>query len=167
MSTGTARSARPAPTEEESRRIAGLVGPALVAITASEAVNLDLVRRQHRTDSYLDGSVVFVAGLALVRAHGHWVRGWPVLITLTGWAALLGGLARMFSPGAEEGDAGAGAYAAIAVPFAVGVHLTARAYWPAAGAPRHPLRSLAGPADRPARRPGLPPLLRPSRPAAP
>ena len=114
--------------EERSRRLAGLVGPALVAITASEAVNLDLVREQYRFDSYLDGSMVFVAGLSLVRGHNRWVSGWPVVLTLTGWAAMLGGLARMFAPRGETGEAGSAAYAGIAVPFGVGVFLTVKAY---------------------------------------
>ncbi|MGY1619565.1 hypothetical protein ACI797_22725 [Geodermatophilus sp. SYSU D00691] len=114
--------------EERSRRLAGLVGPALIAITASEAVNLDLVREQYRFDSYLDGSVVFVAGLSLVRGHNRWVPRWPVLLTLTGWAAMLGGLVRMFTQPAETGRAGPAAYAGIAVPFGVGVFLTVKAY---------------------------------------
>ena len=114
--------------EERSRRLAGLVGPALIAITASEAVNLDLVREQYRFDSYLDGSVVFVAGLSLVRGHNRWVPSWPVLLTLTGWTAMLGGLVRMFTPRAGRGRAGPAAYAGIAVPFGVGVFLTVKAY---------------------------------------
>ncbi len=48
--------------EERSRRPAGLVGPALIAITASEAANLDPVREQYRFEIYLDGSVVFFVG---------------------------------------------------------------------------------------------------------
>ena len=114
--------------EERSRRLAGLVGPALIAITASEAVNLDVVREQYRFDSYLDGSVVFAAGLSLVHGHNRWSSGWPVVLTLTGWAAMLGGLVRMFAPRAETRSAGRAAYAGIAVPFGVGVFLTAKAY---------------------------------------
>jgi hypothetical protein len=91
--------------EERSRRLARLVGPALIAISASEAVNLDVVREQYRFDSYLDGSVVFVAGLSLVHGHNRWSSGWPVVLTLTGWAAMLGGLVRMFAPRAEPGQA--------------------------------------------------------------
>jgi hypothetical protein len=114
--------------EERSRRLAGLVGPALIAIAGSEAVNLDLLREQYRFDSYLDGSVVFVAGLSLVHVHNRWVSGWPVVLTLTGWAAMLGGLVRMFAPRGQTGRAGPAAYVGIAVPFGVGVFLTVRAY---------------------------------------
>ena len=46
---------------------------------------------------YLSGTLFFVAGLAIVRAHNLWVRAWPVLITATGWFFLVLGLVRMFA----------------------------------------------------------------------
>jgi hypothetical protein len=39
-----------------------------------------------------------VAGLAIVRAHNIWVGGWPVLVTVLGWLAILSGLVRMLFP---------------------------------------------------------------------
>lgn len=113
-----------------ARRLAGLVGPTLIAIITSEVVNLDLVQRQYRSDSYLNGTVVFVAGLAIVHAHHRWTRGWPIVLTLTGWGALLWGLFRMFLPGAAQGGASAATFLGIAIPFADGVFLTSKAYWP-------------------------------------
>ena len=46
---------------------------------------------------YLSGVLMFIGGLAIVRAHNHWVRNWTVLLTLTGWFFLLLGLFRMFA----------------------------------------------------------------------
>jgi len=46
---------------------------------------------------YLSGVLMFVAGLAIVRAHNHWARDWTVLVTLTGWFSLVLGLFRMFA----------------------------------------------------------------------
>jgi uncharacterized protein YjeT (DUF2065 family) len=46
----------------------------------------------------LSGILLFVAGLAILRVHNLWVKGWPVLVTLIGWAAVLSGLARMLFP---------------------------------------------------------------------
>jgi len=43
--------------------------------------------------------LIFVAGLAIVRAHNHWVLDWTVLVTLSGWFALALGLFRMFAAG--------------------------------------------------------------------
>jgi hypothetical protein len=42
--------------------------------------------------------LMFVAGLAIVRAHHHWRRDWSMLVTLLGWLSLLGGLARILVP---------------------------------------------------------------------
>jgi len=82
-----------------SRQIAGLIGPALVAILISEfpLVQPHLYDAQIPPVVYLSGTLFFVAGLAIVRAHNFWVRGWPVLITITGWFFLVLGLIRMFA----------------------------------------------------------------------
>jgi uncharacterized protein YjeT (DUF2065 family) len=47
---------------------------------------------------FLSGILLFVAGLAIVRVHNVWVGGWPVLVTVLGWVAILSGLARMLFP---------------------------------------------------------------------
>jgi len=116
--------------EANSQRLAGLIGPALIAITASELVNLDFLERQYRYYSYMNGTVVFVAGLLIVRSHNRWTRGWPVVVTLTGWVAMLWGLFRMFAPQAKQGGASIPTFVGTAIPFAVGVFLTFKAYWP-------------------------------------
>lgn len=84
-----------------SRQVAGLIGPALTAILVSEfpLVQPHLYDAQIPPVVYLSGTLFFVAGLAVVRAHNLWVRGWPVLITLTGWFFLGLGLIRMFAAG--------------------------------------------------------------------
>jgi hypothetical protein len=46
----------------------------------------------------LSGILLLVAGLAITRAHSVWAGGWPVLVTVLGWLAILGGLMRMFFP---------------------------------------------------------------------
>ncbi len=74
-----------------SKRMAGLLGPALLAITTSELVNLDFLEKQYRYYSYMNGTVVFLAGLLIVHSHNRWTHGWPVVVTLTGWVAMLWG----------------------------------------------------------------------------
>lgn len=81
-----------------SKNIAGLLGPAIVVITASETVNMHIWAENTAAGVYLNGAVLFVAGLSIIRAHQVWVRGWPVLITLSGWFIVLLGLFRMFFP---------------------------------------------------------------------
>jgi hypothetical protein len=82
-----------------SKRIAGLVGPTIVAIIASELplVQPHLYDAQIPPVVYLSGVLMFVAGLAIVRAHNRWTWDWTVLVTLTGWFSLALGLVRMFA----------------------------------------------------------------------
>jgi uncharacterized membrane protein YhaH (DUF805 family) len=87
----------------DPKRIAGLLGPTLVALTASEAMNAHIWATVPVTQTYLAGSLWFVAGLAIVRAHNRWTGGWPVVVTLVGWFAILGGLFRMFAPEFAQG----------------------------------------------------------------
>ncbi len=116
--------------ETDSTYMAALIGPALIAITTSELLNIDFLEKQYGYYSYLNGTVVFLAGLLIVRAHNRWTRGWPVAVTLTGWVATAWGLFRMFAPEAKQGGASIATFIGMAIPFAVGVFLTFRGYWP-------------------------------------
>lgn len=84
-----------------SKRIAGLVGPTLVAMLISEfpLVQPHLYDAQIPPVVYLSGVLMFVGGLAIVRAHNHWARDWTVLVTLSGWFGVTLGLFRMFAAG--------------------------------------------------------------------
>jgi hypothetical protein len=84
-----------------SKRIAGLLGPTIVVMVASEfpLVQPHLYDAQIPPVVYLSGVLMFVAGLAIVRAHNLWRRDWTVLVTLSGWFFLVLGLFRMFAAG--------------------------------------------------------------------
>jgi hypothetical protein len=77
-----------------SKRIAGLLGPTLIAMTISESefISPHLYEHQIAPVVYLSGTLLFLAGLSIVRVHNRWTGGWPVLVTLMGWLAILGGL---------------------------------------------------------------------------
>jgi hypothetical protein len=81
-----------------SKQIAGILGPTLVALGASEALNARVFKDNTAPLIYLNGTVLFVSGLAIVRAHNRWTRGWPIVVTLAGWVLILVGLFRMFAP---------------------------------------------------------------------
>jgi len=87
-----------------SKTLAVLIGPTFVAGAVAVLLNLGswpAFVRQAFQDSGLifeSGFPLFIAGLAIVRAHNRWVRGWPVLVTLIGWLSLLGGLTRILFP---------------------------------------------------------------------
>ena len=84
-----------------SKRIAALVGPTIVAMVISEfpLVQPHLYDAQIPPVVYLSGILMFVGGLAIVRAHNRWARDWTVLVTLSGWFFLALGLFRMFAAG--------------------------------------------------------------------
>jgi hypothetical protein len=84
-----------------SKRIAAIAGPTIVAMLVSEfpLVQPHLYETQIPPVVYLSGVLMFVGGLAIVRAHNHWTRDWTVLVTLSGWCGLLLGLFRMFAAG--------------------------------------------------------------------
>jgi len=87
-----------------SKAIAGLVGPTLAAIAVGMLFNLAsfpaLAEQVSREPAliFLSGVLLFVAGLAIVRVHNVWSGGWPVLVTILGWLALVGGLIRILLP---------------------------------------------------------------------
>ncbi len=92
---------------QNSKRIAGLVGPTLVAMLVSEfpLVQPHLYDTQIPPVVYLSGTLMFVAGLTIVRSHNHWVLDWTVLVMLSGWFFLILGLFRMFAAIYQRGSA--------------------------------------------------------------
>ena len=113
-----------------STRIARLLGPALIAMTITEWLNLDVftaaIGPSFAPHVYLNGTLLFVAGLAIIRAHNHWTRVWPVLVTIVGWFAMLGGLGRMVAPvsAQQAGQNSTVVYASLIALLAIGVVLT-------------------------------------------
>jgi hypothetical protein len=115
-----------------SKHIAGLIGPTLIALSISEGINLRTLATSNAnlpSVVYLNCALLFVAGLSIVRVHNRWT-GWPVLVTLLGWFTILGGLIRMFAPVlAHQGIQNTTAvFALLIVLFALGVFLTFKAY---------------------------------------
>src|SRR5678809_1391924 len=96
-----------------SKRIAGLLGPTIVVMVASEfpLVQPHLYETQIPPVVYLSGVLLFVAGLAIVRAHNRWRTDWTVLVTISGWFGLALGVVRMFGATAYQHQA-----ATIAIP---------------------------------------------------
>ena len=122
----------------DSRQIAGLVGPTLVGLILSENqfVNPHLYDRQIPPVVYLSGTLFLIAGLSIVRGHNRWTRGWPVVVTIVGWFAILLGLLRMFAPAAysrgAQANGGAFLIGELAL-LAIGVFLSFKAYTGKAG----------------------------------
>jgi peptidoglycan/LPS O-acetylase OafA/YrhL len=87
-----------------SKLIAGLIGPLLVALGCAMLVNREIfpVIIDQISHDYglivLSGILLLLAGIAIVRVHNVWSGGWRIIVTLFGWAAVVGGLARMWVP---------------------------------------------------------------------
>jgi uncharacterized membrane protein len=115
-----------------SKHIAGLVGPTLIAMTISESefIQPHLYDTQIAPVVYLSGTLLFVAGLAIVCVHNRWMGDWTVLITLIGWFAIFGGLFRMFATKLyQQGAQNTTALLVLElVLLAVGIFLTFKAY---------------------------------------
>jgi Flp pilus assembly protein protease CpaA len=112
----------------DSKHIAKLVGPIICVMTTSELLNFHIWSTKVAPVTYLNGILLFSAGLSIVRAHHLWVRSWPVLVTLVGWLGIIGGLFRMFFPEAKQAEENISSYAVIFLLLAVGLFLTFKAY---------------------------------------
>jgi uncharacterized membrane protein len=74
--------------------------------------------------------LLFIAGLAIVRAHNLWTRHWPILITLVGWVAIFVGLGRMVAPVSAQ-QAGKNSfvlYSTLVVLLAIGIVLAVKCF---------------------------------------
>ena len=87
-----------------SKLIAGLIGPVLAAMGCAMLVNRELfpVIIDQISHDYglivLSGILSLLAGIAIVRVHNVWSGGWRIIVTVFGWLAIVGGLARMWMP---------------------------------------------------------------------
>lgn len=79
-----------------ARDPAALIGPGLVAITLLEALNLRIFADNAPAAVYLNGTILFVAGLAIIRAHNLWDWRWPLAVTLRPNCSRADGTQRLF-----------------------------------------------------------------------
>lgn len=116
----------------DSKYLAGLIGPSLVAITITETINVHIRASKPAAGVFLNGVLLFVAGLAIVRAHNLWVWSWPVVVAVVGWLVMAIGLFRMAAPKLQlQGARNIGLVIAETMAvLATGIFLTFKAYWP-------------------------------------
>lgn len=55
---------------------------------------------------YLNGTLLFLAGVAVLQAHWRWRLDWSALVTATGWMVAAVGLLRMAFPEARQLEGG-------------------------------------------------------------
>jgi hypothetical protein len=81
-----------------SHQLARLIGPALFTISTTEALNAHIWATSSPPVVFLNGSIIFVSGLAIVQNHNFWSKDWTVLVTIAGASSMLLGLSRMLMP---------------------------------------------------------------------
>jgi uncharacterized membrane protein YoaK (UPF0700 family) len=79
---------------------------------------------------YLNGMLLFIAGLVVLRLHRRWSRSWPAAVTLAGWLILVAGLLRMALPEAPQPRDGLLATSVVAFVLGYGSLLTWLGYRP-------------------------------------
>ena len=119
---------------EKSKSIAGIVGPTLIVMVFSEMKfwNPTLYDSQIAPLIYLNGVLLFVAGLAIVRSHNIWTKSWQTLITIIGYVLIMIGLLRMLFPQTQE-EQFENNYSIMIFEIAlilIGIFLTIKAYYP-------------------------------------
>jgi hypothetical protein len=93
---------------ERSHFLARLIGPVFVAGGLGMLLNSAVYRAMFERALhdhmliYLSGVLALVAGLAIVAVHNDWKWRWPLIITVVGWLALIGGVLRMIAPQVVE-----------------------------------------------------------------
>jgi hypothetical protein len=85
-------------TIAQSRFFARLLGPSAIALAVTEALNSHIFAMSSPPVVYLNGTLMFIGGVAIVLNHNVWRLQWPILITLIGWQTAFVGLFRMVKP---------------------------------------------------------------------
>lgn len=113
---------------DASRRIARIVGPMALAIAGTEWANMDIFAAQTAPLVYLNGTILFAAGVAILQAHASWRRDWTMLVTLAGWLVAIAGLWRMAFPTANQAAEGPATNVVFVLLAAAGAVLSWRGY---------------------------------------
>jgi len=119
---------------DKSKSIAKIVGPTLTVMILSEMKiwNPTLYDTQIVPVIYLNGILLFVAGLAIVKNHNIWTFGWQTILTIVGYAGIILGLFRMFFPQVqqEKFENNNSIMVVEILLILVGLFLTLKAYYP-------------------------------------
>jgi hypothetical protein len=84
--------------------IARLLGPVLLISAIPMVTSPGTVHAlasdflKSRALIFVTGVLALTGGLAIVNAHNRWVADWPIIVTLFGWAMVIGGAVRVALP---------------------------------------------------------------------
>ena len=95
-------------TMERSHFLVKLIGPVCIAGGLGMLFNTAIYRAMFERALhdhmliYLSGVIALTIGLAIVILHNDWKWHWPLIITVFGWLAMIGGVVRMIAPQVVE-----------------------------------------------------------------
>lgn len=119
---------------DKSKSIAKIVGPTLIVMIFSEMKiwNPTLYDTQIIPLIYLNGVLLFIAGLAIVKSHNIWTFNWQIILTIVGYLGIVVGLFRMLFPQVQKGKFENNNSILLIEIFLilVGLFLTFKAYFP-------------------------------------
>lgn len=118
-------------TPPTTTTLARLLGPSLIVTVLAEFYNGQIFHETTAPLVFLNGNVLFIAGIAVVQGHNVWRGRSATLVTLVGWGLVAIGLARMVHPaGAVRIDAQGGwdMYLVTALLCVVGLLLSVKGY---------------------------------------
>jgi len=93
-----------APGEDilRAKALARLIGPVIIVLTLSEIWNARIWSGNTAINIYQNGTLLFIAGIAIVHNHNSWIMRWTTIITLVGWISMSLGIYRMFFPVCQQ-----------------------------------------------------------------
>jgi hypothetical protein len=100
----------------------------MIALAVTERANMAIFAEQSAPVVYLNGSLLFVAGIAMVQGHFRWNGARAVLVTMTGCITTALGLLRMALPRATQLGSGVTADVVFVALGLAGIALSVQGY---------------------------------------
>lgn len=113
---------------EVSVIIAGILGPILMVVASSELLNFKIWRNVDVTVVALNGLVLLICGIVIIRFHNIWYLDWRLIITLLGWVMFLLAIYRSFFPKAQQAKENRLTHLFLIFLFLLGCFLTYKGY---------------------------------------
>ncbi|CAN5320321.1 hypothetical protein BH09BAC4_BH09BAC4_52030 [soil metagenome] len=85
-----------------SVQLASILGPVLAVVSSAEFLNFKIWAKVDPTVVDLNGLLLLIGGLTIIRFHNIGEPNWTVLITLLGWLIFVAGLYRMYKPNGNQ-----------------------------------------------------------------
>ncbi len=109
--------------------IAGILGPGLMILSSSEYLNFKIWKQVEATTVYLNGLVLLIGGLVIIKYHNLWQLNWALIITILGWLITLLGAYRMYFPKAQQAQKNRISDLFLLLLFLMGCFLTYQSYF--------------------------------------